>query len=188
MRSLRIARESRRLSQRFVAKKAGLSFRGYQLLESDGHDPRLSSLDRAAGAIGLPPGAVRHLVGRLLLLDPDSAAATGLRILLEGDETWTVHIFDFVDAFRRSPSEKLVVEPPPPGLPERVGALLASTVEALCAEAGLALPHWVRAVPPLAVPWFPSGVENLKAMALVEAPVEFRRRQVFVLGNFLARA
>jgi hypothetical protein len=33
-----------------------------------------------------------------------------------------------------------------------------------------------------------SGVENLKAMALVESPAWFRRRNVFVLGNFLNRA
>jgi hypothetical protein len=171
-----------------VAKKAGLSLRGYQLLESDGHDPRLSSLDRAAGAIGLPRGAVHHLLGRFLLLDPDSAAATGLRLLLEGEESWRVHLFDFVDAFRRSPSDRLVIDVPPPGLPERMDALLACTVEALCTEAELPIPRWVRATPPLAVPWFPSGVENLKAIALVEAPVPFRRRQVFVLGNFLSRA
>ncbi len=188
MRTLRTARESRRLSQRIVARKAGLSFRGYQLLEAEGHDPLLSSLDRAAAAIGLPRGGVRHLVERFLLLDPDSARAVALRLLLEGEESWRIHLFDFVDAFRRSPAERLIADPPPNGLSEKIEALLASTVEALCREAGLALPRWVSATPPLATPWFPSGVENLKAMALVESPVAFRRRLIFVLDNFLARA
>jgi hypothetical protein len=40
----------------------------------------------------------------------------------------------------------------------------------------------------LPAPWFVAGVENLKASALVESPVQFRRNNVFVLGNFLARA
>jgi hypothetical protein len=33
-----------------------------------------------------------------------------------------------------------------------------------------------------------AGRESLKAMALVESPVWFRRRNIFVLGNFLDRA
>jgi hypothetical protein len=37
-------------------------------------------------------------------------------------------------------------------------------------------------------PWFVAGVENLKATALVESPLPFRRNNVFVLGNFLSRA
>jgi hypothetical protein len=37
-------------------------------------------------------------------------------------------------------------------------------------------------------PWFVAGIENLKASALVESPVQFRRNNIFVLGNFLSRA
>lgn len=37
-------------------------------------------------------------------------------------------------------------------------------------------------------PWFVAGVENLKATALVESPLPFRRNNIFVLGNFLSRA
>jgi hypothetical protein len=31
-------------------------------------------------------------------------------------------------------------------------------------------------------------VENLKASALVESPVHYRKRKIFVLANFLERA
>ena len=50
---------------------------------------------------------------------------------------------------------------------------------------------WVLAcagVGALATPWFVAGVENLKALALVESPTHFRKRNIFVLGNFLSRA
>ncbi|NCO37375.1 MAG: hypothetical protein COZ06_23865 [Armatimonadetes bacterium CG_4_10_14_3_um_filter_66_18] len=43
-------------------------------------------------------------------------------------------------------------------------------------------------LPPLPEPWFVSGIENLKATALVESPTHFRKRRIFVLGNFLERA
>jgi hypothetical protein len=36
-------------------------------------------------------------------------------------------------------------------------------------------------------PWFVSGMESLKAIALVESPLPFRLRKIFVLENFLSR-
>ena len=188
MEALRIARRSRGMSQREFASRAGLSFRGYQLLERVGHNARLGSLEKAAKALGLPPHGARLAVERFLSLPADSVSAAGLRILADGPESWTVHLFDFVDAFRRLRSPELVREPPPPLGSERLDAVVAGTVEALCAEAGLPDPPWCQIVPALAKPWFVAGVENLKASALVESPVPFRRRNVFVLGNFLARA
>jgi len=53
---------------------------------------------------------------------------------------------------------------------------------------GQAPPWWANRPLVLAEPWFVSGMENLKATALVESPVQFRRNNVFVLGNFLSRA
>jgi hypothetical protein len=42
-------------------------------------------------------------------------------------------------------------------------------------------------IPAYKDPWFVSGMENLKAITLVESPLHFRRRKIFVLGNFLSR-
>ena len=69
----------------------------------------------------------------------------------------------------------------------RFDALLASTIEYLCDEMRLEAPAWVWAVPSLKEPWFLSGMESLKAIAIVESPVFFRRRKIFVLENFLYR-
>ena len=49
-------------------------------------------------------------------------------------------------------------------------------------------PAWAAGCHFLPEPWFVSGVESLKATALVEAPLAFRRNNVFVLGNFMSRA
>lgn len=70
----------------------------------------------------------------------------------------------------------------------REKALINSTACALAAEMGLPPPWWAMNPLVLDEPWFVSGVENLKASALVESPVYFRRNNVFVLGNFLSRA
>ncbi|HEY84127.1 MAG TPA: hypothetical protein G4N96_03305, partial [Chloroflexi bacterium] len=61
------------------------------------------------------------------------------------------------------------------------------TAEYLCAELGLEPPEWLSTVPASPEPWFVSGLENLKAITLVETPVWFRARKIFVLENFLSR-
>jgi hypothetical protein len=101
-----------------------------------------------------------------------------------------VYIMDFVQDFRREPSAAAIAKILPT-TPEE-SALLAAVVETLCIETrdtatSIPLPEWVRRSEPLKTPYFVSGIENLKAIALVESPVPFRRRNVFVLSNFLVR-
>lgn len=188
MESLRTARERLKLSQREFAARAGVSFRGYQLLESADHNARIGSIRKVAGALGLPPEGTGLLLGEFLLLHPESIRAAGFRILADGPRSWTIHLFDFVDAFRRTSRPELVRDAPPQMLPARFAAVMAGTAEALCSEADLPAPPWCQAVPGLPEPWFVSGVENLRASALAESSVHFRRRNVFVLGSFLSRA
>lgn len=99
---------------------------------------------------------------------------------------WRVHLMDFVDDFRYykvpsmiSESYKLT--------DNKLDGLIASTIEYLCDELHIKVPEWVLKVPPLKEPWFVSGIENLKAITIVESPVYFRRRKIFVLENFLSR-
>jgi hypothetical protein len=99
---------------------------------------------------------------------------------------WQVPLMDFVDEFRRTKDVTLVHTPYPLNH-ERFDALLASTIEYLCDELGIEPPAWVWTVPGCRIPWFVSGIENLKAIAIVESPVYFRRRKIFVLENFLSR-
>ena len=66
-------------------------------------------------------------------------------------------------------------------------ALLASTAEALCDELGMAPPRWLAGVPACKEPFFVVGLENLKAISIVESPLWFRIRKIYVLENFLSR-
>ena len=67
-------------------------------------------------------------------------------------------------------------------------AYLAAVAETLCREAALPPPAWTES--PLCYlhrPWFAGGMETLKAILLVESPVPFRRRNLFVSANALVR-
>ncbi|MFH0880024.1 MAG: hypothetical protein V2A34_09960 [Lentisphaerota bacterium] len=67
-------------------------------------------------------------------------------------------------------------------------AYLAAVAETLCREAALPPPAWTES--PLCYmhrPWFAGGLETLKAILLVESPVPFRRRNLFVSANALSR-
>jgi len=185
--SIKLAREARRWSQRNFAEKAFLSFKGLQLLEQPGHNARLSSLIKAASALGLPGGGIAGIVERFIGLHPDSAEVASYRILEDGEDSWKFHLFNFVDAFRRSRDSSLISSAPTDMLRDRILCLLASTVESLCNELEYNAPSWCAGIGSLKMPWFVAGVENLKAMALVESPAEFRNRNIFVLGNFLER-
>ena len=188
MESIRAIRADRGLSQRALARRAGLSFRGVQLLESPAHDARLSSLERVAEALGLPRAAVRHAVSRVLLEPPESLFCASLRILEDGERSWRHHLMDCVDAVRRSRSAAGLETAPAEALSRRLRALLAAVAESLAAECGAEAPAWTAGVGPLERPWFVAGYESLKAAALKESPLTFRSRNVFVLANFLERA
>lgn len=67
-------------------------------------------------------------------------------------------------------------------------ALIHATAKYLCfREFKIPAPKWASASMWLKDPWFVSGIENLKAMALIESPMEFRCNHIFVLSNFLSR-
>ena len=97
-----------------------------------------------------------------------------------------LHLMSFVDDFRYHQNMDALAEPIPLS-EERTDALLASTVEYLCHELQLPASPWIEHVPACKDPWFVSGLENLKALALAQSPLEFRVRKIFVLANFLDR-
>lgn len=174
------------LSQRALARRARVAFRTIQLLEAGGRDHRASTLDKVAKVLGTPIAMVPPS-GKALASGP-TAAETAARMRDGGPDSWKLHLFELVDAFRRDPRPFRVARAPEPDTPPRALALTASTVEALCAERGLKAPWWCGGVPALPDPWFPSEMESLKAEALAQSPAAFRRRGIFVLGNFLSRA
>ncbi|MEO8041352.1 MAG: hypothetical protein ABI646_01965 [Acidobacteriota bacterium] len=99
---------------------------------------------------------------------------------------WQVYLMDFVDEFRRTRDLDSIAEQFVQVGDEK-DALLASTAEALCDELNLDAPDWLSLVPACVDPYFVAGLENLKAISIVESPLRFRLRKVFVLDNFLSR-
>lgn len=107
--------------------------------------------------------------------------------MLSDPNNWVIHLMDFVDDFRYYKNLDAVREPFEL-THERWDALLASTASYLCDELGLETQPWINRVPACKDPWFVSGLENLKAISIVESPLHFRLRKIFVLDNFLSRA
>ncbi len=99
---------------------------------------------------------------------------------------WKIHLMDFVDEFRQARDGRAIREPFALS-DDKMDALLASTAEALCDELRLEPPAWLASVAACREPYFVAGFENLKAAALVQSPLRFRIRKVFVLENFLNR-
>lgn len=105
-------------------------------------------------------------------------------------------IGDLLDDFRQrrvTPEEKIALVRDSPVWLETekhadCNAYLAAVAETLCREAGLPPPAWTElACCFLKRPWFACGLETLKALLLVESPVPFRRRNLFVSANALSR-
>jgi hypothetical protein len=105
----------------------------------------------------------------------------------QGVTDW-VSFFDAVDEVRRSRRFEALKRLYSRSRRTRERALLNATACALAAEFGDAPPWWAMRPLVLPDPYFVAGVENLKASALQESPIQFRRNNVFVLGNFLSRA
>ncbi|MCY7347971.1 MAG: hypothetical protein LH614_17390 [Pyrinomonadaceae bacterium] len=54
-------------------------------------------------------------------------------------------------------------------------------------ELNVPIPDWIKKVPACKEPFFVSGIENLKAAAIVQTPLNFKVRNVFVSDKFLSR-
>ena len=114
-----------------------------------------------------------------------TAVETNLK-MKEAPRWWRIALFDFVDNFRRHKNPTAIEEPFEIN-DDRMDAVLAGVIESLCDEMDMPIPAWLDNVPACREPYFVSGVENLKASAIVQSPVHFRIRKVFVMENFLHR-
>ena len=102
------------------------------------------------------------------------------------------YLREFLDAYYLEPEcsqrvTMLSVEPPLLEDP-RKNAYLAAVAEHLSLRERLSVPSWALAAHRfLKRPYFPCGLESLKAILLVESPTAFRRRLIFVGADPLFR-
>ena len=106
--------------------------------------------------------------------------------MLDDPRWWKIALMDFVDDFRYHRNADAIAQTFVLGDEEK-DAVLAGTIETLCDEMDIPIPEWLGNVPPCHEPLFLSRVEALKAFSIVESPVHFRLRKVFVHDNFLFR-
>ncbi len=115
------------------------------------------------------------------------STAAETKLLIKADPRWwKIPLMDFVDDFRRR-KDPTMIEQPFVADDVQIDATLAAVIEDLCDEMGMTIPTWPAQIPSCRTPFFVAGIENLKATAIVESPVRFRMRKVFVLENFLKR-
>ncbi len=108
------------------------------------------------------------------------------KLITENPRWWRIPLMDFVDDFRCHKNTAAITERFELSN-EKIDAVLASTAESLCDELNISVPAWLDEVSACREPYFVAGLENLKAAAIVQSPLRFRIRKIFVLENFLSR-
>ena len=116
-----------------------------------------------------------------------STIAVAMKVMRDGESSWKGHFFELVDEFRKALDPRLILLPPPQSLSLQLKGLLASMVLVLSDEAGIEAPEWAKKNLFLERPWFPSEMESLKASAVLESPLFFRKNNIFVQSNFMQR-
>jgi len=98
---------------------------------------------------------------------------------------------ELLDEFYLHPERRdaMLAERPAPLVDARQHATLGAVAEHLARRWGCAIPPWSDEPDRfLHHPWFPTPLEDLKAMLLVQSPLTFRRRMIFVEAEPLRRA
>jgi hypothetical protein len=105
-----------------------------------------------------------------------------------------IELGDFLDGFYLTPEAATVQEPPPTlagahADGEMLDAFVAGVAEHLCRRFALPIPEWVYAPDRfLERPFFALKAPAFRATLLLESPMEFRSRNLFVTANALSRA
>jgi hypothetical protein len=113
------------------------------------------------------------------------------RKIIEEPSMHSFYISEFLEDFYSSPLEeksKMLEEEPFDIEEAHLSAYLAAMAEKLSVENKLPVPDWTRKQKYfLREPRFYGG-DKLKATLIIESPVSFRRRNIFVSANALLRA
>ena len=121
---------------------------------------------------------------------PRPATLEEVAVRTLGEEPFDPLLREFLDAFYLGTSDMRTRAIA--ASPARVGvvhdAYLGAVAEHLARKFLLPIPQWVDEPHRfLTKPFFAGGLENLKAILLVESPLAFRWRQIFVSANALSR-
>ncbi len=181
---LRRARHSAGVSQRELARRAGIPPASVSEIETGKRDPTVSTLVRllraadrclTIGPCRWTASAVADEIGSCLRAGREDVA---FRLLLE-----------FLDDVRATGDRDLlamVADPPNGTGMSRFDAFLAALVEHSCAAARTPCPRWTSDPGRFAEPWW--FVATMHAPALVDNPISFTRHGVVIGSRGLTRA
>lgn len=182
---LRKVRTEAGLTQRALARKAGVPPSTVSRIEDGTHDPRLTMLERLLSAAG-------H---RLVINDdvvPEAPSLAGLATAIDplgdGGLDWT-RLRGFVDWTYRHHDEicdAISVPPARSGNPLLDG-LLAGMGEKLADDDDLERPRWCAAVPAMRQTWVPDGTPRMIQRALDSTPRQLRARNIMIAERDLWR-
>jgi hypothetical protein len=122
---------------------------------------------------------------------PRPATLEEVAVRTLGGEPFDPLLREFLDTFYGSNPDMMAraINDTPARIDPVHDAYLAAVAEHLGLRFGLPVPQWVEEPHRFLVkPFFAGGLETLKAILLVESPLAFRRRQIFVSANALSRA
>jgi hypothetical protein len=129
------------------------------------------------------------IIDALTVPRPQSLTEVASRTL--GGEPFDPLLREFLDSFygQGTDGKASAIAPAPAPIAPLHDAYLAAVAEHLARRFNLAIPLWTEEPSRfLTKPFFAGGFESLKATLLVESPLAFRRRQIFVSANALSRA
>jgi hypothetical protein len=128
-------------------------------------------------------------VDALAIPRPSSLADVAVRT--RGGEPFDLLLREFLDSFYGQGADaRILALAHTPAPVDPIGdAYLAAVAEHLARRFELPVPSWTDDESRFLVkPFFAGALESLKAVLLVESPLAFRRRQIFVSANALSRA
>ena len=173
------------ISERNLSKGVGMSRSTLRKALKLDDSIKISSLKRLAHYFNQTLMVLTHPINHT----PESTTvAISFHIMSDGFDSWKIHLMNMVDEFRKTKDARILLLPPDRNCDDKIRTLIAATVLELCLETKMPPPHWAQNHKPLSQPWFVAGVEALKASALLESPLSFRSKNIFVHENFLERA
>ncbi len=174
---IRNAREQRGLSQRALAKRAGVEQSTIARIELGDADPAYSTVVRLLDAAGFR------------LPEPEPSIPTLAEAATCGDELdWTM-LRSVADLAERDPStvRLLIGAEPPLTVGTTARTILAAVAAFLAEQAGVRAPAWARQTPPLAKPWHPDGTPRMIRQTIAETPPSVARYNVWLRASALQR-
>jgi len=175
---LRSARRRRDLSQRALAKLAGVSHSTISRVEDGSLDPGYTTMLHVLEAAGVTSRT------------ESLPALSDLESVIDENPVRTEwhRIRGLLDEMGRHPRAAAVVIARGPARSEGFPAnLLAGIAEKIADDANIERPSWTRSIRPLVEPWDPPAPARARKRARNESPAQLRARNIYIAASDLWR-